>query len=107
MNADALIHELAVTDGSITTKSGMSYRVLGLDKYSAHMSLPVLRRIRDLVNDGAVIVGGKPVNTPSLSDDDTEFHNIADELWGNGMGEHNVGKGKVYAGESLAEAFTA
>ena len=106
VNADALIHELTVKDGSITTKSGMSYRVLGLDKYSAHMSLPVLRRIRDLVNDGAVIVGGKPVNTPSLSDDDTEFHNIADQLWGSGTGEHSVGKGKVYAGESLTAALS-
>ena len=85
----------------------MSYRVLALDKYSMHMSLPVLRRIRDLVKDGAVVVGGKPVNTPSLSDDDKEFHNIADELWGNGTGEHNVGKGKVYAGQTLAAAFTA
>ena len=106
VNADALIHELTVKDGSITTKSGMSYRVLGLDKYSAHMSLPVLRRIRDLVNDGAVIVGGKPVNTPSLSDDDAEFHNIADQLWGSGTGEHSVGKGKVYAGESLTAALS-
>ena len=81
LNADALIHELAVKDGSITTKSGMNYRVLALDKYSAHMSLPVLRRIRDLVKKGATVVGDKPVNTPSLSDDASEFQSIADELW--------------------------
>ena len=31
INADGLIHELNVADGRITTKSGMSYRVLGLD----------------------------------------------------------------------------
>jgi hypothetical protein len=107
VNADALIHELAVKDGSITTKSGMNYRVLALDKYSAHMSLPVLRKIRDLVKEGATVVGGKPVNTPSLSDDASEFQSIADELWGSGSGEHNAGKGKVYAGQTLAEAFTS
>jgi hypothetical protein len=47
------------------------------------------------------------VNTPSLSDNDREFHNLADELWGSGTGEHNVGKGKVYAGETLTEVFVA
>jgi hypothetical protein len=45
VNADALIHELTAANGRITTKSGMSYRVLGLDPYSGHMSLPVLRAI--------------------------------------------------------------
>ena len=43
INADGLIHELNVADGRITTKSGMNYRVLALDPYSKHMSLPVLR----------------------------------------------------------------
>ena len=48
VNADGLIHELRVSDGRITTKSGMSYRVLGLDPYSKHISLPVLRAIHKL-----------------------------------------------------------
>jgi hypothetical protein len=43
INADALIHMLRVVKGRITTPSGMNYRVLGLDPYSQHMSLPVLR----------------------------------------------------------------
>ncbi len=107
VNADALIHELNVADGLITTKSGMSYRVLALDPYSQHMSLPVLRKIRYLVKRGAVIVGPKPINTPSLSDDDNEFRMIVNELWGTTTGERNVGKGKVYANESLSDAFTS
>jgi hypothetical protein len=69
------------------------------------MSLPVLRRIRELVNEGAIVVGPKPVNTPSLADDDKEFHSIADQLWSTGSGVQTVGKGRVYAGQSLAEAF--
>jgi hypothetical protein len=107
VNADALVHKLAVTDGSITTESGMNYRVLALDPYSQHMSLPVLRRIRDLVKEGAVVVGTKPVNTPSLADDDKEFRSIVEELWGDATGARNVGKGKVYSGETLTDAFTA
>ena len=40
INADGLIHELGAANGHVVTKSGMSYRVLGLDPYSRHMSLP-------------------------------------------------------------------
>jgi hypothetical protein len=59
INADALIHELNVSGGQIMTKSGMQYRVLGLDPHSRHMSLPVLRAIAKLVEDGAIVAGPK------------------------------------------------
>jgi hypothetical protein len=91
----------------ITTASGMSYRVLALDPYASHMSLPVIRKLRELVNDGGIVVGSKPMSTPSLADDEKEFQSIADELWGSGTGEHTVGKGRVYAGQTLTEAFAA
>ena len=55
INADALTRLLSVQDGRLTTPSGMSYRVLALDPNSRHMSLPVLRKIRDLVNGGATV----------------------------------------------------
>jgi hypothetical protein len=107
INADALIHELSVGDGQITTRSGMSYRVLGLDPYSKHMSLPVLRAIYTLVQNGAVVAGPKPVDDPSLADDQAEFRRLDDELFGDGTGVHQVGKGTVYAGENLADVFNA
>jgi hypothetical protein len=107
VNADALTHRLAVVGGRITTPSGMSYRILALDARSQHMSLPVLRKIRDLVNGGAAVVGPKPTDSPSLSDDQTEFQTIAGQVWGSGAGEHAYGKGKVYAGQTLPEALAA
>jgi hypothetical protein len=107
VNADALTRLLTVQDGRITTPSGMSYRVLALDPNSRHMSLPVLKKIRDLVNDGAVVVGPKPTDSPSLSDDQAEFQTIAGQVFGSGTGEHAYGKGKVYAGQTLAEALLA
>ena len=76
----------------------MRYRVLALDPHSQHMSLPVLRKVRDLVQAGATVAGPKPTDTPSLSDDAREFQNIVDEMWGSGAGEPSYGKGKVYAG---------
>ena len=107
INADALIHELNVAGGRITTKSGMSYRVLGLDPYSQHMSLPVLRAIHKLVEDGAVVAGPKPTDDPSLADNEAEFRKLNDELFGDGTGVHKVGKGTVYAGQSLTDVFNA
>ena len=105
-NADALVHLLSVKGGELTTPSGMRYRVLALDPYSQRMSLPVLRKIRDLVAAGAVVAGRKPVSTPSLSDDESEFHTIVDQLWGSGSDEHSYGNGKVYADQSLSDVLT-
>ena len=107
INADGLIHEFKVGDGKITTASGMNYQVLALDPYSKHMSLPVLRAIDKLVRDGAVVAGPKPEDDPSLADNQAEFHKIADQLFGDGTGVHTVGKGKVYAGQSLGDGFKA
>jgi hypothetical protein len=83
----------------------MSYRLLGLDPYSEHMSLPVLRAIYKLVNDGAAVAGPKPKDDPSLSDDQAEFKKLSDELFGDGTGTHKIGKGTVYAGENLGDVF--
>jgi alpha-L-rhamnosidase/F5/8 type C domain len=107
INADALIHELSVSSGQIVTKSGMQYRVLGLDPYSRHMSLPVLRAISKLAEDGAVVAGPKPTDDPSLADDQAEFERLSSQLFGDGSGVHKVGKGTVYAGEPLAEVLDA
>ena len=107
INADALIHKLKVAGGRITTPSGMSYRVLGLDPYSQHMSLPVLRAIHKLVEEGAVVVGPKPTDDPSLADDQAEFQRLNEELFGDGTGVHKVGQGTVYAGQSLADVLSA
>ena len=107
INADGLIHELSVKDGIITTPGGTTYRLLGLDPYSRHMSLPVLRAIYKLVKDGAMVAGPKPLDDPILADNLTEFNKLSIELFGDGTGLHKVGKGSVYAGKTAAEAFDA
>ena len=107
INADGLIHELSVSDGRITTPGGTSYHLLGLDPYSQHMSLPVLRAIHKLVVDGAVVAGPKPIDDPSLADDQVEFKMLNDQLFGDGTGVHQLGKGTVYAGQKLSDVFAA
>ncbi|QQS47424.1 MAG: glycoside hydrolase [Acidobacteriota bacterium] len=103
VNSDALVNRLSVDGNSITTPSGMRYRLLALDPNSRYMSLEVLRKIRDLVNAGASVAGSKPVASPSLVDDQKEFQTIAGQLWGAAGG--SFGKGKVYGSRTLAEAI--
>jgi len=108
VNADILVNILSVNQQKqIVTPSGMSYRLLALDPNARYMSLSVLRKINQLVEAGAVVVGEKPVGAPGLSDDGPEFKTIADRLWANQKGENIVGKGKVYCGLTIAEVLTS
>jgi hypothetical protein len=98
---------LSVEKGALATRNGTGYRVLVLDPRTQVMSLDVLKRIRDLVNAGATVIGAKPRTSPSLADDKTEFRAIADTVWGSAdaTGERMVGAGRVMNGMRLAEAF--
>ena len=107
VNADALVNVLSVKNGSIVTPSGMTYRVLALDGNSRYMSLPVLKKIRDLVMDGAVVAGPQPAQTPSLSDNQDEFSKIVRELWTVEKGENKIGNGMVYAGYPLKDVLNS
>jgi hypothetical protein len=92
----------------------MSYRVLVLPEDVNRLTLPMLRKLRDLVAAGAVIVAPKPGTPPSLSggaNGDAEARALADAVWGSidgrGVTEHAYGKGKVYWGRPVAEVLTA
>lgn len=100
INADALINLLSVKDGKLVTPSGMSYQVLVLDSNARRMSLPVLRKINELVKAGATVTGIKPESTPSLEDDQQEFQRLVNEVWGSN-------DTKVTTGKALSEVLTA
>ncbi len=103
VNSDALTKLLSVDNGIIVTPSGMKYRLLMLDNNSRHMTLSVLLRIRDLVKDGAVVAGPRPVDSPSLADDQIQFRALVNLLWPTEDGVNSFGKGKIYSGKSAAD----
>ena len=106
VDADALVHVLGVNGhGEITTPGKVTYRILGLNQNSRHMSLSVLRAIHRLVLQGASVAGPKPANDPSLADNQADFHALANQLFGNGYGIRHIGKGTVYAGQTVAQAL--
>ena len=81
---EALIERASVRDGRLCLPEGTSYRLLVLPSREV-ISLPVLRKIRELVAAGATVVGPKPVKGETLTDEgntDAEISRLADELWG-------------------------
>jgi hypothetical protein len=100
---------LKVQDSTLTTNSGMSYRVLALDPRARWMSLDVLRRIASLVREGATVVGDRPLNTPSLADDAAQFQRLAAAVWGDTAGapSHAYGKGRTIRAGALAQVLPA
>ena len=105
VNADALVNILSCSNGNIITPSGMSYKLLVLDANCRQMTLPVLRKIREMVIAGAIVVGAKPDETPSLSDDSEEFKSIAGRLWAKKEGENHIGAGKVIGTNRIKEVL--
>ncbi|MBD0294843.1 MAG: hypothetical protein ICV84_06535 [Flavisolibacter sp.] len=105
INAHALINLLSVKDGRLITPSGMSYRVLHLDSNAKQMSLPVLRKIAQLVRAGANISGVKPEMTPSLKDDQQEFQRLIAEVWSTQRSSKAAITGKVYTGKTIQEVL--
>ncbi len=96
---EALIARASVRDGRIVFPDGMSYRLLVLPETET-MTPQLLRKIKELVEAGATIVGPPPRKSPSLVNYpqcDEEVRQLAAQLWGNGepAAERKVGKGRV------------
>jgi hypothetical protein len=101
---EVILTRTSVKDGRIVLPDGMSYRMLVLPDLPV-ISLPVLRKLRDLVAAGATVVGPRPMESGSLQDYpacDAEVARIADELWGG-----KAGKGRVIADKSAREVLMA
>jgi hypothetical protein len=105
VNADALTNVISFANGILTSPGGTHYSVLALDSNSIYMSLPVLKKIRDLVQEGAVVTGPRPVFSPSLSDDESEFSNIVEEMWPDKPGSNIFGKGKIFTGQPMIKVL--
>ena len=112
INAEVLLMEsTTVKNGRIQLGSGASYAIMVLPNQET-MRPETLEKIARLVKDGATIMGPEPVRSPSARNYpkcDQDVQRIAREVWGEaGKGsvtENIYGKGRVYAGIDLDQAF--
>jgi len=105
---EALIERAAVAGGRIVLPDGMSYRLLVMPRFET-MTPRLLRKIKDLVEAGATVVGSPPRRSPSLVDYpecDQQVKQLAVELWGGGdpVAERNVGKGRVIYDAAMTQS---
>jgi hypothetical protein len=109
--AEALLNRASVKNGKIVFPDGMSYHLLVLPE-SNTMSLRLLKKIIELVSDGATVTGAPPVKALGLSGypkSDETVKKLASELWGNCNGmtvkERSYGKGKIICGKKPEEVL--
>ena len=112
INAEVLRETTSVNEnGELTLPHGTTYKVLVLPKLET-MRPELLAKIKQLVADGAYVLGPKPSRSPSLQNQpqaDADVKKLADELWGDVDGKsvksRKFGKGTIAWGLTLDEVF--
>ncbi|TSJ40492.1 glycosyl hydrolase [Mucilaginibacter corticis] len=136
-NPEVLLTRMTVKNGRITLPDGMNYKLLVLQNcvspvpeitkevggyqglsvssdQSTAMSLPVIKKLKELIMMGATVVGAPPGMSAELKnypECDTEVKKIAAEIWGNLDGktrtERKLGKGRIIWGKTPKEILLA
>ncbi|MET4142107.1 hypothetical protein ABIB30_004500 [Pedobacter sp. UYP1] len=111
INAEVIKNRLTVKDGNLVLPDGMHYKILVLPKLES-MRPELLAKLKEMVANGAVILGPRPSRSPSLQNfgkADLEIQQLTAELWGNinasTIKVNRFGKGMVIDGMSLEDAF--
>ena len=136
-NVEVLLTRMSIKDGRIVLPDGMSYRLLYLQncvspdkeiceavsryqqlevptEASEMMSLDVLKKLRELIMDGATVIGAPPTMSAGLDNypyADNEVRKLASEIWGDLDGknitERKLGKGRIIWGKTAREVLQA
>ena len=111
INGDVIKQRLTVKDGKLVLPNGIAYSILVLPRLET-IRPELLAKIKELVAQGAVILGPKPSRSPSLENfpqADQQVKQMADELWGNidsvTTKVNHYGKGLVMSGMGLQDAL--
>lgn len=113
INGEVIEQRLQVKAGKFVLPDGMSYRVLVLPQLDT-IRPELLKKIRALVKAGGVILGPRPLRSPSLENYpacDRDVQKLAAEIWqdcdGKNVTSVKFGKGRVFCGVDLPAVFAA
>lgn len=111
INAEVIERDLFVKDGLLTLPHGTQYRLLVLPKLET-MRPELLAKIKQLIEDGAAVMGPAPKRSPSLQNypkADQEVQSAAASLWagldGTNVQSVRIGKGQLLSGMNMPEAL--
>lgn len=109
---ETILLKLQMKDGKLLVPGGVEYRVLVLPDHKV-LSLAVLKKVEELLQKGACVIGYKPESTTSLVGgikEKQQFKELSDKIWGNEVaekGERKVGNGLVAWGFSARDYLLA
>jgi len=106
VNADVILNKLVARDDALVTDTGMRYGAIFFGPGTERVSLPVLEKVRGLVEAGAALIGQRPQGSPSLADDPARVKTVLDTLWP-GTQVTRIGRGRVFAATSTGAALEA
>jgi len=111
INGEVIRERVTVKNGRLFLPDGMNYGLLVLPKLET-MRPELLEKIKDLVSQGATVLGPPPNRSPSLENypvADQKVQAIVKELWGDINGttiiSHKFGKGTVLYGIDVLVAL--
>ena len=97
----SVIRDLAKAEnGLLTVPSGMKYKVLMLDANVKHISIDILRKIKEFADAGVVICGAKPQKLAGNTGTEEEFKALVNDIW-------NSGRKNVTAGVPAEKVLSA
>lgn len=104
-NEDVLLTRLKVKNGLLYLPDGMNYRVLALNP-QIPLSIKGLKRIKELVDEGATLHGTPPISALGVHDDAEEYKVLVEQLWGDNKETiRKVGKGRIITGVSIKQVL--
>ena len=108
INAEVIINRLSVKDGELVLPDGMSYKMMVLPPLET-MRPELLKKIKELSDNGASIFGPPPSSSPSLKDFpkcDEEVKALTASLWDTSASENLSEKNKIIYGIDLQKALS-
>lgn len=106
----SLLYQATVKNHCVTFPSGAAYRLLVLPSFET-MTPSLLRKIKDLIQEGAIVVGVPPQKSPSLMEYpscDKEIQDLVKAIWGGyklpeNQTSKSVGDGKIIWNKAMAD----
>ena len=102
INTDILLHDLSIKNGKLSLSNGAEFSMLALEDETS-INPKVLLRLKELAEQGAVIIGKKPVTISEINDQPLtkdEGERLINQLWIEFSGNTNFKfktNGKIYS----------
>jgi hypothetical protein len=109
---EVVMDRMKVKDGKLVLPDGLSYRVLVLPQVET-MTPALLRRIKQLVEGGATVIGPPPRKAPGLTDYpkcDSEIAELCAQIWNteaSGKGRHALWDASFETPKPRAQTLSA